>query len=263
MANVRERMIPDERGSAFWLRLHVGRYVFAAQFVEGKAVLDIACGNGYGSRYLINKGAKKVVGGDNSEEAIEYARHHYQKDGLHFLRLDAQEMLFRDNSFDVAVSLETIEHLERYEDFLKECRRVLKDDGIFICSTPNRKVTFGSRDPYHFKEFSVEEFYELIARYFAEVKLYGQGFVKRADILKRELIWRSMPLISLIPQSVRSSLLNLVFTERRHTISLAEVDPGLKGAFDDIIEESYTPSLLSQDSPLCRDIIAVVRKQGE
>lgn len=243
MANIQEWIMPDEKGSAFSLWLHLGRYIFAAQFVKGKAVLDIACGSGYGARYLLNKGAKMVVGGDKSEEAIEYARHHYQKDGLSFLRCDAQQMLFRDNSFDIIVSLETIEHLERYEDFLKECKRVLKDGGIFICSTPNRKVTLGFGHPCHLREFSVEEFHELIARYFAEVKLYGQDFAEGANMLKRKLIWRAMPVIRLIPQSVKIPLRRLLFP-RDHRLSLVDVDPGFEGAFDEILEGTYIPSLL-------------------
>lgn len=169
MEKMVERVTAEEETPASTLYEHIGRYVFAARFVEGKAILDIACGSGYGSGYLINKGAKKVVGADYSEETIEYARLHYQKDGLSFLCSDAQQMQFPDNSFDVVVSFETIEHLERYEDFLKECKRMLKDGGIFICSTPNRKGRFGYKTLWHLREFSPEEFYELIARYFAEV----------------------------------------------------------------------------------------------
>lgn len=259
MGRVRERIAPEEKGSAFWLRQHIGRYVFAAQFIEDKVVLDIASGSGYGSSYLINRGAKMVIGGDYSEEAIEYARLHYRKDVLYFLRLDAQKMPFRDNSFDVIVSLETIEHLERYEDFLHGCKRVLKEDGVFICSTPNAKATFGSRDPYHFREFSVEEFYELIARYFAEVKLYGQDFLKNTDILKRELIWRLMPIICLIPRSIQTHLRRLLFPEN-YLVSLAEIHRDSKGVFDEIIDGKYIPSLLTQSYLLPGTIVAVSRK---
>ncbi len=259
MGKVRERMTPDERGSAFWLQLHLGRYVFAAQFIEGKVILDMACGTGYGSSYLMNKGAK-VVGSDYSEEAMEYARLHYQKGGLYFLRSDAQQMPFANNSFDVVVSLETIEHLERYEDFLKECKRVLKDDGAFICSTPNRKAKLG-KYPAHFKEFSMDEFYELMARYFGEVKLYGQDFLKKADMLKRESVRILMPIIRFIPQSVKDFLRRFILREQCSIISLKEVDPGLKGAFDEIVEQRYIPSLLTRSYPIPGTIVAVGRKR--
>lgn len=259
MGKVRERMIPDERMSAFWLKQHIGRYVFAAQFANG-TVLDIACGPGYGANYLMNSGAKTVIGGDYSEQAIQYARLHYSQDGLSFLRLDAQQMPFRNNSFDVIVSLETIEHLERYQDFLHDCERTLKEDGIFICSTPNRKATYGSRDPYHFREFSVDELSELIARYFAEIKLYGQDFLKRAAILKRELLWRLTPIIHSIPASIQIPLRRLLFPEN-YLVSLAEIDIDSKGAFHEILEEKYIPRLLTQSYPLPGTIVAVSRKR--
>jgi len=259
MGNVPERIAPDKKQSAFWLRQHIGRYVFAAQFANG-TVLDIACGPGYGAKYLMNSVAKTVVGGDYSEQAIQHARLHYSQDGLSFLRLDAQQLPFRDNSFDVVVSLETIEHLERYKDFLHACKQMLKEDGIFICSTPNSRATLGSRDPYHFKEFSVGEFYELIAGYFTEVKLYGQDFLKRIDILKRELIWRIMPLIYLIPQSIQNSLRKLFFPEN-YLVSLAEIYKNYNGRLDKVIDGKYIPSLLTQSYPLPGTIVAVAKKQ--
>ena len=139
MAKTSWRLSVEERVHIFSLYEHIAKYVFAAQFVEGKVVLDISCGIGYGSSDLMNKAPKVVIGGDNSVKAIEYKRLHYPKDELHFLCLEAQQMPFRDNSFDIAVSLETIERLERYEDFLKECNRKVKEGGIFIRSTPNRE----------------------------------------------------------------------------------------------------------------------------
>ncbi len=256
-----ERLLVEERVPAFCVSEHVARYAFAGQFVEGKAVLDIACGDGYGASYLMNKGAKKVVGGDYSEEAIEYARRHYQKDGLNFLRLDAQEMPFANNSFDVVVSFETIEHLERYEDFLKGCRRVLKDDGIFICGTPNIKAGFGYKYPFHFKEFSLEEFNELIARHFAEVELYGQSFLNKADMIKRESIRRLGFIFCFIPYSVKGFLKRFIPPKLGLIASLAEVYPDFARGVDETLDKKYIPSLLSQGSPLCREMFAVSRKR--
>lgn len=261
MSKQPERFIPTARFPIFRVWEHIGRSIFAAQFVEGKVVLDIACGSGDSSGYLMNKGAKKVVGADYSEEAIEYARRHYQKEGLHFLRSDAQQMQFANESFDVVVSLETIEHLERYEDFLKECNRVLKPGGIFVCSSINRKAGFGYRSPWHFKEFSPEELYKLIARYFVEVELYGQLYFGKFDILKKKVLMRLKPITSLIPQSVRSPLLKFIQPEYRHSASSAEVDPSLVGTSDETVKQRYFPSRLTRDSPLAEFTIAVARKR--
>ncbi|MDH4068359.1 MAG: class I SAM-dependent methyltransferase [Dehalococcoidia bacterium] len=258
---IAERAIVEEGTHASTLYQHIARYVFARQFVRGKAVLDIACGTGYGASYLLNKGAKTVVGGDNSEEAIEYARLHYQKDRLSFLRCDAQQMLFRDWSFDVIVSFETIEHLRRYEDFLEGCRRALKDDGVFICSTPNRDGRFGYENPTHFREFAPEEFRELIATYFAHVDLYGQGFLKRRDMIKGESIRRLSPIIRFIPRPVKGFLKRLIQPEQCLFTSLAEACPNFAGGHDEILEQRYLPLPLAQGSTACRGMIAVARKQ--
>jgi len=88
------------------LQLGIARYTFAGQWAKDKTVLEIGCENGYGASYLLSKGAIKVIAGDISGKAIEYAREHYQRDGLHFMLLDAQKLQFTNNSFDVIVAFE-------------------------------------------------------------------------------------------------------------------------------------------------------------
>ena len=51
---------------------HFHRYAFAAQFVKGKRVLDMACGDGYGSN-MLSKEAEYVVGIDIYENAVRNA----------------------------------------------------------------------------------------------------------------------------------------------------------------------------------------------
>lgn len=131
-------MMPAREITLEAIQDHLGRYAFAAEFVKEKVVLDVACGSGYGSAYLFDKGAKMVVGGDISSEAMEDARVSYVRPGVEFLLLDATKLPFADNSFEAIVSMETIEHLGQYQDYLSECKRVLKGGGVFICSTPNK-----------------------------------------------------------------------------------------------------------------------------
>jgi ubiquinone/menaquinone biosynthesis C-methylase UbiE len=179
-------MMPHRQIDLWTIQDHLARYAFAADFVEDKAVLDVACGCGYGSAHLFDKGAKMVVGGDIYVPAIEAARKFYMKPGVEFLVLDATKLPFADNSFEVVVSMETIEHLEQYRDYLRECRRVLKPGGIFICSTPNRYSPFGLASPgsVHFYEFSKEEFQTLLSQFFKEVELYGQGWWHKEEKIK-------------------------------------------------------------------------------
>lgn len=173
---------------------HINRYIFAANFVQNKVVLDVACGSATGSTYLAIKGAKTVVGLDVSQEALRDARRWNKgKEKVALILSDAQALPFADNSFDVIVSFETIEHLKELEKFLAECRRVLRKRGIFICSTPNKKVhspLFRKPvNPYHIREFFPEEFYDLLGKYFIDVKAYGQQQLNLGQRIKLQVVY--------------------------------------------------------------------------
>jgi cyclopropane fatty-acyl-phospholipid synthase-like methyltransferase len=158
---------------------HWHRYLYATQFVKGKIVLDIASGDGYGTD-LMAQTAKTVVGVDISQEAVDFATEHYPKNNLSF-RQGSVENIPIDGlkQFDVIVSFETIEHVDAgaQEVFLKEVKRLLKDDGIFIVSSPN-KLYYSDipqyKTDFHIKEFYEEEFASFLKKYFNHVTLLGQ-----------------------------------------------------------------------------------------
>jgi ubiquinone/menaquinone biosynthesis C-methylase UbiE len=167
-----ERMIPvDAHARVFWE--HIARYRFAKEFVRGKRVLDLACGEGYGAAALKKAGAVSVTGIDNSKEICEHARRKY---GLDARLGDAHTIPLEDRSMDVVVSFETIEHVTDPETFLKECARVLALPGMAIISTPNRPVysSNGRQNPFHCREFNETEFADLLLTRFRSVKLYTQ-----------------------------------------------------------------------------------------
>ena len=171
---------------------HINSYIFASKFVQNKVVLDIACGSGTGTTYLAGKGAKTVVGADISQEALRDAKRWDKgRKRVEFILSDAEILPFVDNSFDVIVSLETIEHLKEPERFLAECRRALGKKGIFVCSTPNKKVyspLFRKPvNPYHVREFPPEEFYDLLSKYFVNVEPYGQQQLNLGNKMKLQL----------------------------------------------------------------------------
>ncbi len=157
---------------------HINSYIFASKFVQNKVVLDVACGSGTGSTYLASRGAKALFGGDISKDALRDAKR-WNRDWwrVGFILLDAEALPFADNSFDVVVSFETIEHLKQPDKFLSGCRRVLKKGGFFICATPNKKV--GSPlfrkpvNPYHLREFYPGELCQLLSKYFVNIEVYG------------------------------------------------------------------------------------------
>lgn len=175
---IEERVTP---GISFYpvVKEHLDRYEYAKRFTYGKLVLDAACGTGYGSKILAEN-AKCVKGIDISKDAVNYANEHYSKENVSFIRGDVTELPFEDNSFDVIVSFETIEHIKNYNSFMNECSRVLKPEGFFVCSTPNK--CFSSPDgrienPFHIIEFSPSDFRLIMEKRFRNVEILGQNNV--------------------------------------------------------------------------------------
>jgi ubiquinone/menaquinone biosynthesis C-methylase UbiE len=179
--HVNERLVFDKNkpnNRDFLYQEHISRYIFASQFVKSKKVLDIACGTAYGTAFLTRYKPNMVVGVDVSKEALNNGKENFQ--GILSLLLgDATNISFKKKAFDVVISFETLEHLMKYEQFISEISRVLTDEGLFIVSTPN-KLAFSALDDlysnkYHFKEFTLKEFYFLLGRYFSEIQLFGEG----------------------------------------------------------------------------------------
>ena len=177
-----ERMVPgtpDRWNEEF----HVRRYRFAAQFASGRTVLDVACGAGYGASILLAASAEKYLGVDLSPEAVEFAKGHYSAGPrASFVVDDACHLsLVRDQSFDLVVSFETIEHVPYPELFLTAIRRVLRPDGTFIVSTPNRlclspgnSLSSKPENPFHLREWDQSEFIHLLTPQFRIRQLLGQ-----------------------------------------------------------------------------------------
>lgn len=165
-------MVPDTADPAIFLE-HLMRYRFASAFVKGRDVLDIACGEGYGTAAMMRRGAKSVLGIDISEEAVRHATQRY---GVPARVGSAMEIPVEDASVDVVISFETIEHLVDPDLFLEECFRVLRPGGRLVVSTPNRPV-YRRNTPcneFHCSEMSLEEFREALSGNFTDVELFGQ-----------------------------------------------------------------------------------------
>jgi 2-polyprenyl-3-methyl-5-hydroxy-6-metoxy-1,4-benzoquinol methylase len=169
-----------------WWGEHVHRYHEALKLVNGSSeVMDIACGTGFGS-FLIAEKAKSVVGCDISEEAIQYCNHHFKKSNLRFRVEDGTQLSFPSASFDIVISFETIEHTTQFHHMLGEFKRVLKNGGTAIISTPNFPVNSPSgkvTNPYHTQEFTYEELQQILHSHFSGVSIFGQKYI-RYDTVK-------------------------------------------------------------------------------
>src|SRR5579871_6100322 len=156
-----ERVIPGQV-DADLMNEHLARYAFAARLARGKRVLDAGCGAGYGSAELA-KAAAGVLGVDQSEEAVAFAREHYRLPNLNFVCGSVGALPHPSASFDLVVAFEVIEHLDEWHEFLLEMRRVLSPGGQFIVSTPNKAYYAETREqagpnPFHRHEFDFAEF---------------------------------------------------------------------------------------------------------
>ena len=168
-----ERFVPGYPELIHLYQEHIIRYLFASQFTKKKTVLDAGCGTGYGSFFIAKNGARKVIGIDISDEAITYSKNNFSAANIEFQKGDCCKTGFPDSSFDVIIAFELIEHLEQYEDFIKEMGKILKKDGIIILSTPN-KLTYNSVNPFHFHEFTENELNELLSKNFEHVSIFYQ-----------------------------------------------------------------------------------------
>lgn len=163
---------------------HLHRYSFASIFVKDKVVLDIASGEGYGSS-LLSKTASQVIGVDIDKDAVANAILKYKSNNLKFLNGSADQIPVKDNSIDVLISFETIEHHDKHDEMFMEIKRVLKPNGIMIMSSPDKKqyVQLGKNNPFHLKELYLEEFEQLVCKYFENSRMYFQKCINGNSVI--------------------------------------------------------------------------------
>jgi ubiquinone/menaquinone biosynthesis C-methylase UbiE len=156
---------------------HLHRYALAKEFVQGKKVLDIACGDGYGS-HILAEIAEVVQGVDIDESIITKAKNKYKRKNMAFTAGSVEKIPFDTASFDVVVSFETLEHISAHDTMLAEIKRVMKSGGILLISTPDKK-NYGDKpgytNPFHKKELYEAEFKALLKKYFRYQEFYYQN----------------------------------------------------------------------------------------
>lgn len=150
------------------------RYRFASEFCNGKEVLEVACGSGQGLGYLAKK-ARRVVGGDIDEDILQLPLKTYEGRGNIEIRfLDAHQLPFDDESFDVVILYEAIYYLLRPERFLSEARRVLRNNGVLLICTANKDCPGFNPSPYSHKYFSAPQLFGLLTQDgFNDIRLFG------------------------------------------------------------------------------------------
>ena len=178
-----ERYVPRISGNIEIEHKH--RYLYALPYVEGKAVLDIASGEGYGSALLASKAAS-VVGVDVAPDAVTHAARKYRLDNLAFRVGSCSDIPILDGAVDVVVSFETIEHHDQHERMLAEIKRVLKPGGLVVISSPDKAIYSDKpsyHNPFHVRELYHDEFEGLFRARFKNVLGLGQKVIFGSGIL--------------------------------------------------------------------------------
>jgi SAM-dependent methyltransferase len=173
-----ERTLPDVPEENYWFRRHLVVYEWIAEQVAGMRVIDMACGEGYGSDTLATRAAS-VVGVDANPQAHEHARLRYRRTNLRFER-DLIETF--SEQADAVVFLQTIEHLREpgaaLEHFRSLLARAAPGAGAVFVSTPNvltlaPKGAPRSDNPWHVHEYRAAEFERLCGEHFPVVEMRG------------------------------------------------------------------------------------------
>jgi SAM-dependent methyltransferase len=130
-------------------------------------VLDLGCGAGYGAAILRQAGATTVLGVDVALDAVRFARSRYRRPGVHFVVADAAALPLADGRFERAVCFEVLEHVAAPDRLVAEAARVVRPNGSYVASTPNRRAQAADRppNPFHVRELDRGEFHALVAEF--------------------------------------------------------------------------------------------------
>jgi 2-polyprenyl-3-methyl-5-hydroxy-6-metoxy-1,4-benzoquinol methylase len=166
-----ERLIPALQREQLVYAEHLARYRFAAPLAAGRRVLDVACGEGYGTALLAAAGAREAVGIDIDPAAVAHAAEHHAE--ASFQQGDIAALDVADASFDLVTCFETIEHVADAARTLDELRRVLAGDGLLVISSPNARESLVD-NAFHVHELDPEELLGALGERFATVRAHRQ-----------------------------------------------------------------------------------------
>lgn len=226
---------------------HLHRYSIVNEYIEKKVILDIACGEGYGSN-IMSETAEFVYGVDIDQSTIELASQKYKKHNLKYLKGDATKIPLQDHSVDVVISFETIEHHDQHEKMMFEIKRVLKHDGVIIISTPD-KLYYSDipkfTNKFHVKELYKEEFSNMITAYFSKVQILRQKYTNGVSIVENDdneaLTIYSGNYKSVYSKDVHPLFLIAIASESDFNHHKTSIFEGVK-FLDDQIHSTYTSS---------------------
>jgi ubiquinone/menaquinone biosynthesis C-methylase UbiE len=173
---------PDHLHNLEFIRI-LTPYVFSHPFVAGRSVLDVGCGPGQGAWLLANRGAEQVIALDLDERKVRhFPKLCSNRNNILKLAMDGQRLGFKDQTYEIVTCFEVIEHVPRPDMLLSELRRILKEDGLLLLTTPNRSVRLRPLqrpwNPEHLREYTLKAFqrkFEKRFPFFEVLGIYGDS----------------------------------------------------------------------------------------
>lgn len=225
------------------LQRQVNRYHFAASHCQDKDVLELACGAGIGLG-LLTECSRSIVAGDIDENILEIAR---CNNTAECRLIDAQQLPFDDNRFDVIILFEAIYYLSEPERFIKECKRVLRNGGRIIVCNPNKDLPDFNPSPFSYKYFNPVDFNKLFEPHGFKIECYGDTPIEEIGFVNQCLrfIKRTAVKLRLMPTTMRGKkfLKRIVFgqlLEMPFDVTRAEQRPQpLKGIPDNLTDHKH------------------------
>ena len=179
----------------------VHRYSWASEFCHDKDVLEIACGSGQGANILADQ-ASSYIGLDYCTELVRKAQ--LINPELTFKEGDACQLPFEDNSKDVIVFFEAIYYIKDTKQLIKECHRVLREDGKILITSTNKDLFDFHKSNYSHKYFGADEYNSLVDQYGMLVEIFGYDDLSKKSFVSKTV--RSIKCLaeklSLIPKSM-------------------------------------------------------------
>jgi SAM-dependent methyltransferase len=228
-----EFLVPDDPWFTVDLAQHWVPYLFIADRVVDRLVVEVGCGAGYGAHHLA-LGAREVHAYDRNASALAWARSHYRADNLHY-RLEEQDADPEPGSYGCACSFQVVEHVARPEPFLDRLADLLEEEGTLYLTTPNR-LTSAGENIYHVHEYEPKELARLLEGRFSEVRVLGiTGNARyrayrdgRRQAMDRFLRLDPFGLRRLVPRFVLERLFPILARAVRRRVLGSPTDPGIE-----------------------------------
>jgi ubiquinone/menaquinone biosynthesis C-methylase UbiE len=205
--------VPGSLASAEQIKRMVSRYRFARNYCRGKDVLEVACGSGQGLGTLAES-ARKVVGGDYMDNLLRRARFHYGS-RVPLVRLDAQTLPFKHETFDVVILYEAIYYLEEPARFVAECKRILRPGGHVLICLPNKSLPDFHPSPHSFRYFTPPELTKLLTPIGPRTSFFGDAPVDYTSLKSKVLSFVKTMIVrmNLMPRTLkgREQLKRLIY----------------------------------------------------